>query len=181
MPPPFRNRKKRLFCRVPHQRRPTRNHRPGMKNKIVREVINGFLIVLGILSAGMGLKGFLLSSRFIDGGVTGISMLAANVLDVPLFVLVLVFNIPFVILGYRQIGGKFAVKSILAIAGLSFMPGFCGISRCNARLAADRRVRWLFHRGGHWLGHAGPCWTARRWPHCSSAAKTPPSGLAMWY
>ncbi len=90
-----------------------------MKNKIVRELTNGLLIVFGILSAGMGLKGFLLSSRFIDGGVTGVSMLVSNVLDVPLFVLILVFNVPFIILGYRQIGGKFAVKSILAIAGLS--------------------------------------------------------------
>jgi len=39
----------------------------------IREAINSLLIVLGILSAGMGIKGFLLSSHFIDGGVTGIS------------------------------------------------------------------------------------------------------------
>ena len=88
-------------------------------NTTKKEVYNGFLIVLGIFSAGMGLKGFLLSSHFIDGGVTGVSMLLANVLGVPLAVLILVINLPFVALGYRQIGGRFAFRSALAIGGLS--------------------------------------------------------------
>lgn len=86
---------------------------------VVRESINIILIILGILSAGMGLKGFLLSSRFIDGGVTGISMLLSDVLGFPLAILILVINLPFIALGYRQIGKKFAIKSALAIAGLS--------------------------------------------------------------
>src|SRR3982751_5445364 len=77
------------------------------------------LILLGILSAGLGLKGFLLSSHFIDGGVTGVSMLLANVLGWPLAILIPVINLPFIALGYRQIGGRFALKSALAIAGLA--------------------------------------------------------------
>jgi uncharacterized membrane-anchored protein YitT (DUF2179 family) len=76
-------------------------------------------ILAGILSAGMGLKGFLLSSQFIDGGVTGISMLLANVFGVPLAVLLLVINLPFIALGYRRFGKTFTLKSISAIAGLS--------------------------------------------------------------
>ena len=87
--------------------------------KIAREALNMGLIVLGILSAGLGLKGFLLSSRFIDGGVTGVSMLLADVFDWPLSILILVINFPFIALGYRQIGRAFAIKSTLAIAGLS--------------------------------------------------------------
>ena len=86
---------------------------------IARELGNIFFIFLGILSAGMGLKGFLLSSRFIDGGVTGISMLLADVVGLPLSVWLLIINLPFIALGYRQIGKKFAVKSALAIAGLA--------------------------------------------------------------
>ena len=85
----------------------------------LRGAKNAFLIVLGILSAGMGLKGFLLPGRFIDGGVTGVSMLLADVLGFPLAVLILVINLPFIALGYRQIGRKFALKSALAIGGLS--------------------------------------------------------------
>ena len=85
----------------------------------VRELKNTALIVLGILSAGMGLKGFLLSSRFIDGGVTGISMLLSDVLGLQLAILILVINLPFIALGYRQIGRRFALRSALAIAGLA--------------------------------------------------------------
>jgi uncharacterized membrane-anchored protein YitT (DUF2179 family) len=92
--------------------------------RFVREAINTALIVLGILSAGLGLKGFLLSSHFIDGGVTGVSMLLANVLGWQLAILILVINLPFIALGYRQIGRVFAIKSILAIGGLSLCLAF---------------------------------------------------------
>ncbi len=85
----------------------------------VREIKNAFLIVSGILSASLGLKGFLLSSHLIDGGVTGVSMLVSSVLGFPLSILILVINLPFIALGYKQIGRKFAVKSALAILGLS--------------------------------------------------------------
>lgn len=90
----------------------------------LRHLLQTALIVLGILSAGLGLKGFLMSSRFIDGGVTGVSMLVSNVLGFPLAVLILVFNLPFIALGYRQIGRSFAIKSALAIGGLSLCLAF---------------------------------------------------------
>ncbi|HEY0006519.1 MAG TPA: YitT family protein [Pyrinomonadaceae bacterium] len=92
--------------------------------RLIRGVVNSILVILGILSAGLGLKGFLLSSRFIDGGVTGVSMLLSDVLGFPLSVLILVINLPFIALGYRQIGGAFAIKSTLAIAGLSLCLAF---------------------------------------------------------
>lgn len=82
-------------------------------------VKNAALIVVGILSAGMGLKGFLLSSHFIDGGVTGVSMLLADVTGWSLALLIPVINLPFIALGYRQLGGQFALKSAIAIVGLS--------------------------------------------------------------
>jgi uncharacterized membrane-anchored protein YitT (DUF2179 family) len=79
---------------------------------------------LGIFSAAMGLKGFLLASRFIDGGVTGVSMLLSDVLGFPLAILIFFINIPFIATGYRQIGKTFAVKSALAILGLSLCLAF---------------------------------------------------------
>ncbi len=87
--------------------------------KIIRELGNVLLIILGILSAGMGLKGFLMSSRFIDGGVTGVSMLLADLVGLPLSFWLLIVNLPFIALGYFHIGKKFAIKSALAITGLS--------------------------------------------------------------
>ena len=92
--------------------------------RFFRETANMFLILLGILSAGLGLKGFLMSSRFIDGGVTGVSMLLSDVLGWPLSILILVINLPFIALGYRQIGRAFAMKSTLAITGLSLCLAF---------------------------------------------------------
>ncbi len=84
-----------------------------------KEARNAILIILGIFSAAFGLKGFLLSSRFIDGGVTGISMLTSDLASLPLALLIPLINLPFIIIGYRQIGKVFAVKSAIAIAGLA--------------------------------------------------------------
>jgi uncharacterized membrane-anchored protein YitT (DUF2179 family) len=84
-----------------------------------REAVNAALIVAGILAAAMGLKGFLLSSNFIDGGVTGVSMLLSKVTPIQLSIWLPIVNAPFVALGYRQLGVAFAVRSTLAIAGLS--------------------------------------------------------------
>lgn len=82
------------------------------------------MIILGILSAGMGLKGFLLSSHFIDGGVTGISMLVADITGLPISILIFVINMPFIFLAYRRLGFSFAIKSAAAIAGLSLCLAF---------------------------------------------------------
>lgn len=77
------------------------------------------LIGIGILSATFGFKGFLLTNHFIDGGATGISLLVSALTDIPLYVLIIVVNIPFVLLGYKTMGKVFAIKTALAITGLS--------------------------------------------------------------
>jgi len=91
---------------------------------IARAARSTILILLGIFSAAFGLKGFLLSSHFIDGGVTGVSMLLSNVLGWPLAVLIPVINVPFIVIAYRQIGRVFAIRSVLAIVGLSLCLAF---------------------------------------------------------
>lgn len=77
------------------------------------------LITSGIFSVSMGLKGFLLSSHFIDGGVTGVSMLLSSLTGWSLSVMLPLFNLPFLVLGYYQIGRDFAIKSALGITGLA--------------------------------------------------------------
>ncbi len=81
-------------------------------------------IIIGIISAGFGLKGFLLPSSFIDGGVTGISLLTSEVTGISLALLIVLINLPFVILGYSQVGKEFAIKSIVAILGLALVVHF---------------------------------------------------------
>jgi len=77
------------------------------------------LIIAGILSASFGFKGFLLTTHFIDGGATGISLLISALTHVPLYLLIIVINIPFVILGAITIGKQFAIKTAFAIIGLA--------------------------------------------------------------
>ncbi len=93
-------------------------------NRILKELLNCLLIMLGILSAGMGLYGFLLSSNFIDGGVTGVSMLLSKITPLKLSFWIPVANLPFIALGYRYIGRAFAIRSVLAISGLAIALAF---------------------------------------------------------
>ncbi len=83
-----------------------------------------FFILLGIFSASFGLKGFLLPNAFIDGGVTGISLITAELTDLPLSVLLVVINLPFIILGYSSISKQFASKSMIAIVFLALAVHF---------------------------------------------------------
>lgn len=80
---------------------------------------DGFLINLGVLSAAFGLGGFLLPNNFIDGGVTGISLIVNKLSKIPFSILLVVINLPFLALGFSTIGKKFAIKSIVAIILLS--------------------------------------------------------------
>lgn len=77
------------------------------------------LITIGIFSAAFGLKGFLLTNQFIDGGATGVSLLVSALTTMPVYLLIIGINIPFVIMGYRTMGKQFAIKTSLAILGLA--------------------------------------------------------------
>ena len=85
---------------------------------------DSFFILLGVLSAGFGLKGFLLPNMFIDGGVMGISLTIAELTEIPLSVLIVVINLPFLILGFSTISRQFAFKSIIAIVLLAISVHF---------------------------------------------------------
>ncbi|MFC7345790.1 YitT family protein [Chryseobacterium zhengzhouense] len=72
-------------------------------------------LVLGVISASFALKSFLVPNHFLDGGVTGISLLLHEVYHWNLGVVLLVLNIPFIVLAYFQIGKHFAIRSFLTI------------------------------------------------------------------
>lgn len=75
----------------------------------------------GIFSAGFGLEGFLIPNGLIDGGVTGISLLTNRETGISLSILLILINLPFIFLGWRQISQIFAVKSIVSIAVLALV------------------------------------------------------------
>lgn len=112
----------------------------------LRETRNALLILLGILSAAMGLKGFLLAGGLIDGGVTGVSMLLDRTTALPLSLWLPLVNLPFVAVAYRQIGKVFALRSVLGIAGLALVLAFAHFPA----VTSDRLLEAVF--GGFFLG-----------------------------
>lgn len=84
----------------------------------IRETI---FLLLGVLSASIGLKGLLLPNQFLDGGAMGVSLLGEVLTGFNLSFLIIIVNAPFILLGARQISIPFAVKSSLAILGLALL------------------------------------------------------------
>lgn len=77
------------------------------------------LIIIGAALAGYALEAVLIPNSVIDGGVTGISIMGNHVFGIPLGVLLFVLNLPFIYLGYKQVGKTFAIYSVIGIAALS--------------------------------------------------------------
>lgn len=116
-----------------------------------------FLISCGIVSACFGLKSFLMPTGFIDGGVTGISLLLSRITPLKLHYLILVINIPFIILGYHQIGKRFALKTSCAILVLALMIAFAPFQPITHDKLLIAFFGGLFLGGGIGLAMRGGC------------------------
>ncbi|MEH7461876.1 YitT family protein [Bacillus thuringiensis] len=86
------------------------------KLKIVLRVV---MIIIGAFITAYGLESILIPNNVSDGGVTGLSIVSSKLFGLPLGLLIAVINIPFVWLGYKQIGRNFAIYSIIGIASLA--------------------------------------------------------------
>ncbi len=75
--------------------------------------------IIGIAFAVLGLQGFMLPNNFLDGGVTGISILVTGFIKIHISLLLLLFNVPFVIIGYHKISRTFGIQALIAILLLS--------------------------------------------------------------
>lgn len=82
---------------------------------------NIVFILLGSAITALGLQFFLLPNHLLDGGVTGLSIIAAHLSGWPLGIFLLLLNIPFVYLGYRRLGGTFAAYSTIGIVTLAIL------------------------------------------------------------
>ena len=76
-------------------------------------------IIIGCGLAVLAMKGFMIPNHFLDGGITGISILLHEMGDINISLLVFVLNLPFIYLGYKRIGKTFAVQTIFAVILLS--------------------------------------------------------------
>ena len=88
--------------------------------KHVWSIKNLLHIIAGVLLAVLAMKGFMIPNRFLDGGVTGISILLHEMFHINISILVIVLNLIFIYLGYRKIGKTFAVQTTIAVILLSF-------------------------------------------------------------
>ncbi|MGE7664793.1 YitT family protein [Ureibacillus composti] len=94
---------------------PVRKQKPKIR-RILSKVL---LIILGGAITAYGLEAVLIPNNVSDGGVTGISIVGSQLFGLPLGVLIAILNIPFIILGYKQIGKSFAIYSVLGIVSLA--------------------------------------------------------------
>lgn len=78
-----------------------------------------FFLLLGSAIFSVGLEIFLVPNNIIDGGITGISIMLSHILHIPLGIFLTVLNLPFLFLGYKQIGKTFALSTLLAVLAMS--------------------------------------------------------------
>jgi uncharacterized membrane-anchored protein YitT (DUF2179 family) len=76
-------------------------------------------IIFGIACATVGLEGFIVPNKLLDGGVTGISLLLSSITHLDVSIFIFVINLPFIFMGFRQVSKMFAYKTFLAILTLS--------------------------------------------------------------
>ena len=86
------------------------------------------MLAIGTIIAAFALETFLIPNTILDGGITGISIIISKLTDIPLSVFVFLLNIPFIYIGYRNLGKSFLIRTIFCIAlftvGLEFFKSF---------------------------------------------------------
>ena len=94
----------------------TIQHKGLTKRNLVKRII---LITLGAFLMAVGLESFLVPNQVIDGGITGISIMLSSLTHIKLGVFIFILNLPFIFIGYKQIGKTFAFSTMYGITVLS--------------------------------------------------------------
>ncbi len=89
------------------------------KNTVSRVITKFVFLFLGSILAAVGLEIFLIPNNVIDGGIVGISIITSYLTKIPLSVFIIIFNLPFLFIGYKNIGKSFVFSSLFAIISLS--------------------------------------------------------------
>jgi len=113
---------------------------------IKRHVKDTIFILMGVVMASIGLKGYILSNDFLDGGAMGVSLLLEMLTKIELSYFIILVNLPFVIIGAKQISIEFAVKSICAILALAILVHYVTLPD----ITHDKLLISIF--GGFFLG-----------------------------
>ncbi len=95
-----------------------------IKNKVAKDIITFVMLTVGTIIAAAALECFLIPNTILDGGVTGISIIIFKLFNIPLWLLVIVLNIPFVFIGYKNLGERFLVRAIYSMLCFSLFIAF---------------------------------------------------------
>jgi uncharacterized membrane-anchored protein YitT (DUF2179 family)/predicted metal-dependent HD superfamily phosphohydrolase len=123
-----------------------REHEHGQTNKNTAIVQDAFLIVLGVITAGFGLRGFLVPNHFFDGGVTGISLLVHEFYRFDLSVLTVALNLPFIAAAFFVVSRRFAYRTLASVLLLAL----CLLYIPYPTITSDRLLISIF--GGIFIG-----------------------------
>ena len=86
-----------------------------IKNKTTRNLVSYILLTIGAIISALALECFLIPNTILDGGITGISIILFKLFAIPVSLLVLVLNIPFVFVGYKNLGKHFLYRTIYSM------------------------------------------------------------------
>ncbi|MFJ5761385.1 YitT family protein [Neobacillus sp. NPDC093182] len=89
------------------------------KLPLSKKIFRAIAITLGAILMATGLEIFLVPNKVIDGGVTGISIMLSHLTGLELGIFLFLLNLPFVYLGYKQMGKTFAISTVYGIIVLS--------------------------------------------------------------
>ena len=90
------------------------------KGNPLRKILQAVPVILGAFITAYGLDAILIPNSVSDGGVTGLSIVGSQLTQVPLGIFIVILNIPFIFLGYKQIGKTFTIYSVIGMASLAF-------------------------------------------------------------
>lgn len=88
------------------------HHSKITKIKLIKKAI---FIFIGAALMAVGLEIFLVPNNIIDGGIVGISIIVSYFSSLPIGIFLIFLNLPFLFLGYKQIGKTFALSTLYAV------------------------------------------------------------------
>jgi uncharacterized membrane-anchored protein YitT (DUF2179 family) len=99
----------------------SKEHLPSQHKKITRikALRRAFFMLVGSIMFSVGLEIFLVPNNIIDGGIVGISIILSHLLHIPLGVFLILLNLPFLLIGYKQIGKTFAISTLFSVVIMS--------------------------------------------------------------
>ncbi len=116
------------------------------KKNAVGYITDFLTMLVGVVFAGVALKGFLVPNHFFDGGITGMSLLVHEIYHYNLAIVIVLLNLPLVAMSYFTVGKHFAFRALLAVV----MLGICLVLLPDFALTSDKLLISIF--GGVILG-----------------------------